>query len=386
MDLIKVCTRRRATSLALLLALLPVPAFAVNFTRNVGIGTTSPFTTLAVKQHTNSHLGAGISIARSDTTDFSQIFTGGDNYMYLMAPSNQFKFTDKDANVRMTLQADGDLYLNAPSGADTDIFYQINGTKHWRLHGSSNTQFYVFDAQDDNGVYIAQNTNSWASLSDERLKENVEQYSVLDRLATSSYRTVSFDWKRNGQHDIGVIAQEIYQIFPEVVNVGNTGELDPNDPTNGSWGVMYDKLGALALEGVKELNAKVDSQAAEIEALRLSIADQGAPTASRGASNKSSFSSKLRSIFATLGSWFAPVSVASERAAMPVSKAKEAEVQDQDSAEADSLTIGSPERPAGFTMYDIHDGRPHCVYVNGGNLLPVLGTCEETDVRLFGQN
>ena len=45
-----------------------------------------------------------------------------------------------------------------------------------------------------------------------------------------------------------------------------------------------------------------------------------------------------------------------------------------------------PERPAGFTMYDIHDGRPHCVYLNGGNLIAILGTCDQTDARLFGQN
>ena len=64
--------------------------------------------------------------------------------------------------------------------------------------------------------------------SDARLKENVEDlnYGLKDVL---DIRPVSFDWKdkRDGQHDIGVIAQEIEKIIPEVVvevDTLNSGE------------------------------------------------------------------------------------------------------------------------------------------------------------------
>jgi hypothetical protein len=70
----------------------------------------------------------------------------------------------------------------------------------------------------------------------------------------------------------------------------------------------------------------------------------------------------------------------------PVSSAPEtraAEVEGQRSPEAESVVVGAS---AGFTMYDVRDGRPHCVYLIGGNLIAILGTCDQTDARLFDQN
>lgn len=456
----------RATLLALLLALLPAPALAVNFTRNVGIGTTSPSTSLTVKNTNDGHLGgggtAGLTLYNSSGAHYTQIFEGGDNKSYFISSGGTFTFRNGSAQSFVDI-ADGTLNLFAQASANSNIYFYRGGTRDWRLHDSSNTQFYVFDAEDDNGVYIAQNTNSWASLSDARLKDNVAEYSVLDRLANSDYRTVSFNWKKSGLHDIGVIAQEIYSIFPEVVNVGSseTDTIDINDPTNGAWGVQYDKLGALALEAIKEMANLADSFKAklvtwfadatngigdffaqrghfaeeicvgstcitgtQLQTLLASanaggsghspaqqggtgdeagVADTEPPvvaiygnnaaylqvglsSGSLSANDESSFSSKLRALFATVGSWFTPVSRAIESDMTQVTKTEEIGSQGHNPAESDSLTIGSPERPAGFTMYDIRDGRPHCVYVSGGNLLPVLGTCEETDARLFGQD
>jgi hypothetical protein len=69
----------------------------------------------------------------------------------------------------------------------------------------------------------------------------------------------------------------------------------------------------------------------------------------------------------------------------PMFETGQTEVQGQFSARTDSLTIGDPQSPAGFTMYDASDGRAYCVYLSGGNLLPILGTCEQTDARLLGR-
>jgi hypothetical protein len=109
------------------------------------------------------------------------------------------------------------------------------------------------------GPYVADNGTSWTSASDARLKDNVETLSVLDRLA--DYRAVEFDWKKSGTHDVGVIAQELYKIFPEAVFVGNDPDSPLGNNEEGAWGVQYDKLSAVALEGVKELNLKVEDLA-----------------------------------------------------------------------------------------------------------------------------
>ena len=115
------------------------------------------------------------------------------------------------------------------------------------------------------GVTLAPGASAWAAVSDIRLKENIQEYSVLDKLG--DYRTVEFDWKNNGNHDVAVIAQELYQIFPQTVNVGSaqgdvTGMMD-----SGTWSVQYSKLGALALQAITEQQTLIDEQNRQIDSL-----------------------------------------------------------------------------------------------------------------------
>ena len=94
--------------------------------------------------------------------------------------------------------------------------------------------------------------------SDERLKENIVQLDrALDKV--NSLRGVTFDWKdltdeeqktihSHEGSDIGVIAQEVQEQYPELVQQREHGYL----------AVDYQKLTAVLIEAVKELAAKVD--------------------------------------------------------------------------------------------------------------------------------
>jgi len=86
--------------------------------------------------------------------------------------------------------------------------------------------------------------------SDERLKDNVVEISnALDRV--EKLRGVSFDWNDKQSvysgHDIGVIAQDVEEVLPELVE----------NRDNGYKAVKYDKLTAVLIEAVKELSARV---------------------------------------------------------------------------------------------------------------------------------
>ena len=86
--------------------------------------------------------------------------------------------------------------------------------------------------------------------SDERLKDNVEEIpNALDKV--ESIRGVQFDWNDKQEvyegHDIGVIAQEVEKVLPEIVE----------DRDNGYKAVKYEKLTAVLIQAVKELSAKV---------------------------------------------------------------------------------------------------------------------------------
>jgi len=91
--------------------------------------------------------------------------------------------------------------------------------------------------------------------SDIRLKENINPIpNALEKLNQISGNT--YDWKEGYDvvhshkgNDVGVIAQEIEQILPQIVT----------NRDNGYKAVQYEKIIPLLIEAIKELSAKVDS-------------------------------------------------------------------------------------------------------------------------------
>lgn len=88
--------------------------------------------------------------------------------------------------------------------------------------------------------------------SDRRLKDNLELISnPLQKI--NQIGGYSFEWNKEKQDiysgkDYGVIAQEIEQILPELVDTRE----------NGYKAVKYDKLVSLLIEGIKDLSKQVD--------------------------------------------------------------------------------------------------------------------------------
>lgn len=105
----------------------------------------------------------------------------------------------------------------------------------------------------------AQAANGHTALSDERLKTNVEPLTnVLEKLKQVrgvSYERIDLD---DSGRQIGVIAQELEAVFPELV--GTFGD-------EGYKTVAYGNLTAVFIEAVKELNAENQDLRARVEAL-----------------------------------------------------------------------------------------------------------------------
>ena len=107
----------------------------------------------------------------------------------------------------------------------------------------------------DGGVGIGGDINAGGDVvayasSDERLKDNIQL--LPDALSkVEAIRGVEFDWneKQNlhSGHDVGVIAQDIEAVLPELVETRD----------NGFKAVKYEKLTAVLIEAVKELSARV---------------------------------------------------------------------------------------------------------------------------------
>jgi len=109
----------------------------------------------------------------------------------------------------------------------------------------------------DGGVGIAGTINvggdvvAFAS-SDKRLKTNIQP--IINPIQKiNKIGGYSFDWNEEKQDiykgtDIGVIAQEIEEVLPELVQTRE----------NGYKAVKYDKLVSLLIEGIKDLSKEVD--------------------------------------------------------------------------------------------------------------------------------
>ena len=96
------------------------------------------------------------------------------------------------------------------------------------------------------GNFVA--TGNVTAFSDERLKENVQTIEgALDKVA--QMRGVTYNYKselNDGQRGTGVIAQEIQQVMPEVVEEGEY------------LSVAYGNLVGVLIEAVKELKAELE--------------------------------------------------------------------------------------------------------------------------------
>ena len=88
--------------------------------------------------------------------------------------------------------------------------------------------------------------NNVTAFSDERLKDNIETLEDgLDKV--EQLRGVTYT--RDDREEIGVIAQEVEKILPEIV-------LTANDEM-GTKSVDYSRITAVLIEAVKELSARV---------------------------------------------------------------------------------------------------------------------------------
>lgn len=122
--------------------------------------------------------------------------------------------------------------------------------------------------------------SSFPTSSDQRFKDKVQPLSsILDKVRR--LRGVSFEWSdhyaklgRKGQvgTNIGFIAQELEQEFPEVVS--KWGEGDPNyeHAAEEYRGVDYGRMVPVLVEAIKELAAQNDTMAVQIASLQKDVA------------------------------------------------------------------------------------------------------------------
>jgi len=147
------------------------------------------------------------------------------------------------------------VYANTgPSGVDVEDDTTTNATVYpmWSATSSGNVSAGLTTSKlyfnPSTGVFTATDLNS---LSDLTLKDNIQPLQEALSLVRQ-LEPVSFDWRDTGSHAYGVIAQDIEQVLPSVVQ---------QDPQTQLRAVSYTQLVPLLIQAVKELADKIEKRA-----------------------------------------------------------------------------------------------------------------------------
>jgi len=104
--------------------------------------------------------------------------------------------------------------------------------------------------------------DGWNTYSSRRWKTNIQPlHNALNTV--EQLRGVSYDLKDSGKHEIGVIAEEVGAVVPELVSFENNGK--------DARGVDYSRLTALLIEAVKQQQQQIREQRRQIESQQRQI-------------------------------------------------------------------------------------------------------------------
>ena len=133
--------------------------------------------------------------------------------------------------------------------------FQITGqTFNWYKHNGAGTHTTLL-ALDASGNLSA--TGYVESQSDEKLKTNIKTIdNALDKVC--QLRGVEYDRVDIESHQIGVIAQEVEKVFPEIVS----------ENSEGTKSVAYGNLVGALIESIKELKGEITELRQELDILK----------------------------------------------------------------------------------------------------------------------
>ena len=260
----------------------------INSSGNVGIGTSSPNSTLEVNGagrftrpgNTNQNVivfcdaGANRVQSNSDTGNAKQLLitnnaTGAG--IYLQTKSNNTGVVTNrhivDAIGRQYLMTEaGGLLISSEATNDTsNNFLECKSGGTAGSAGSGTLRMRVF-----NSGSIQNSTNSYAGLSDAKLKENiVDASSQWEDIKAIRLRNYNFK-EETGQathKQLGVIAQEIEQVSPGLVHSSPDKDEEGNDLGTETKGVSYSVLHLKALGALQEAMAKIETLETKVAAL-----------------------------------------------------------------------------------------------------------------------
>lgn len=247
---------------------------------NVGIATSSPGAKLHVAGSIKS--GTGVNSPNSQimvntvsgTAAGIQLYQDGNESWVIANPASSTDLTfAASGNVRVRIDNAGNVGVGAsPSSGNGKFLVSSNSycySANTTVANTSDVYYFNFvsSAGGQNG-YIFRSTSTGltqlVSSSDARLKDNIQDAAFDGMSVVNGIKVREFDWKDTGTHSVGFVAQELNQVCPDAVSVGEDAE---DGSIKRPWGVSREALVPYLVKAVQELKAELDAANARIAAL-----------------------------------------------------------------------------------------------------------------------
>jgi hypothetical protein len=203
-----------------------------------------------------------------DGTSSTNIQINGSTY----SDPNKFVFTTAGVT-RMILNASGDFLVGGTSTIGGNGILLANADYTATYRSTSNTGAYIHAFASDVGgtrtvKYAIYANGTAGAVSDQNLKKNIEP--ARDYLADlMNIEVVKYNWisdEENAPKELGYIAQQVETVFPSMVDEQTYNDGDGSLVTQKM--LKKEVFIPMMLKAIQELNAKVDAQALEIQALK----------------------------------------------------------------------------------------------------------------------
>jgi uncharacterized protein YqkB len=230
---------------------------------NVGIGTTSPLSKLQIGTTNFDITGRTSAVygAASETiftigvtgVDYPQMLDFGVNNGSLYSTISARQFTA--AENKLVLQPNGG---NVGIGTASPLaLLNVMGTVRINSASAPDANYYL---QLENSSSQKAKANAWDTYSDSRIKTNrqpiinaIDKINLLNPTYYNQHDSyveddlLNIDYN-NSYKSLGFIAQEVYEVIPEAVNMGTTNEL---------WAMDYTKLIPILTKAIQEQQALI---------------------------------------------------------------------------------------------------------------------------------